>query len=74
MVSAHTWWVGSRRRNGRGVLERDAMRIQFKEAPYSLPPQVVQDAWMYGIDLTKAYELKLDIPSVIGNKVFVVRI
>jgi hypothetical protein len=74
MVSAHTWWVGSRRRNGRGVLERDAMRIQFREAPYHLPPQVINGAWMYGIDLPAAFELGLDIPNTISNKVFVDRI
>lgn len=70
---AHSWWVMSRRRSGRGALERDAIKAQLKEAPYSVPPQAVSDAWMYGIDLAKAVEAGLDIPSKIPDRVFVVR-
>jgi len=74
MVTAHTWWVGRRRHDNRGALERDAMRIQFKEAPYAIEPQVIRDAWMYGINLGKTHDLGLDVPSTISDKVFVVRI
>ena len=74
MAPTHTWWLASRRRQGRGALERDAMRMQFKEAPYSVEPQVISDAWMYGIDLTKAHELGLDVPLTISEKVFVIRL
>jgi hypothetical protein len=70
---AHSWWVSSRRRSGRGALERDAIKAQLKEAPYSVTPQVVSDAWMYGIDLAKAVEAGLDIPSKIPERIFVVR-
>lgn len=70
---AHSWWVTSRRRSGRGALERDAIKAQLREAPYSVPPQVVSDAWMYGIDLAKAVEAGLDVPSKIPERVFVVR-
>lgn len=73
LTPAHSWWVGSRRRSGRGALERDAMKAQLKEAPYSVSPLVISDAWMYGIDLQKAAEAGLDIPTRIADRVFVVR-
>ena len=73
LAPAHAWWVSSRRRQGRGALERDAIRAQLKEAPYSVTPQVMNDAWMYGIDLQKAADAGLDIPVKIPDRVFVVR-
>jgi len=73
LAPAHSWWVASRRRSGRGALERDAIRAQLKEAPYSLAPQVVNDAWMYGIDLQKAVDAGLDIPVKVSDRVFIVR-
>ena len=74
LASVHTWWLASRRRQGRGSLERDAIRAQLKEAPYSVKPQVVNDAWMFGIDLSRANELGLDIPSKLSDTTFVVRL
>lgn len=73
LAPAHSWWVTSRRRQGRGALERDAIRAQLKEAPYSVPPQVFDGAWMYGIDLQKAVDAGLDVPVKIPERVFVVR-
>lgn len=73
LTPAHSWWISSRRRSGRGALEREAIKAQLKEAPYSVSPQVVSDAWMYGIDLAKAAEAGLDIPTKIPDRVFVVR-
>ena len=73
LAPAHSWWVSSRRRQGRGALERDAIRAQLKEAPYSVPPQVLNDAWMYGINLQKAADAGLDIPVKITDRVFIVR-
>ena len=73
LAPAHSWWVASRRRSGRGALERDAIRAQLKEAPYSMPPQVMNDAWMYGIDLQKAVDNGLDIPIKVPDRVFIVR-
>lgn len=73
LAPAHSWWVAARRRQGRGALERDAIRAQLKEAPYSLPPQVLNDAWQFGIDLHKAADAGLDIPQSIPDRVFIVR-
>jgi hypothetical protein len=70
---AHSWWITSRRRQGRGALERDAIRSQLKEAPYSVTPQVLNDAWMYGVDLQKAYEQGLDIPVKITEQAIILR-
>lgn len=70
---AHSWWVMSRRRSGRGALERDAIKSQLLEAPYSVSPQVVSDAWMYGVNLEKAVEAGLDVPLKIAERVFTVR-
>lgn len=71
---AHAWWLASRRRQGRGALERDAIRSQLKEAPYSVTPQVLNDAWMHGIDLAKAQETGLDVPSRFNETTYVVRL
>jgi hypothetical protein len=73
LAPAHSWWVSSRRRQGRGALERDAIRAQLKEAPYSVPPQVLNDAWMYGINLQQAADAGLDVPVKIPDRVFVLR-
>jgi hypothetical protein len=73
LAPAHAWWVSSRRRQGRGALERDAIRAQLKEAPYSVSPQVLNDVWMYGVDLQKAADAGLDVPTKISERVFVVR-
>jgi len=74
LAPAHTWWITSRRRSGRGSLERDAIRMQLKEAPYMLDGQVVRDAWMYGIDIQKAYDNGLDIPLKLSGATFTMRI
>lgn len=74
LTPAHTWWITSRRRSGRGSLERDAIKMQLREAPYSLNGQVVNDAWMYGIDLQKAYDSGLDVPLKISQAMFKMRL
>jgi len=73
LAPAHSYWVSSRRRQGRGALERDAIRAQLKEAPYSVVPMVMNDSWMYGIDLQKAVDAGLDIPTKVPDRVFIVR-
>lgn len=73
LAPTHSWWIASRRRQGRGSLERDAIRAQLKEAPYSVVSQVVNGAWMFGVDLAKASELGLDVPIKISDRAFVVR-
>jgi len=73
LAPAHSWWLSSRRRSGRGALERDAIKQQLKEAPYMTEPHVVNDAWMLGINLKVANEIGLDIPTVISDRQFVVR-
>jgi hypothetical protein len=63
LSSAHNWWLSSRRRQGRGALERDAIRSQLREAPYALEARLVEGIWMYGVDLVNAQELGLDVPA-----------
>lgn len=63
LASSHSWWMASRRRQGRGALERDAIRAQLKEAPYTVDAKVIDSTWMYGVGLVKAQELNLDVPS-----------
>lgn len=65
LASAHSWWLASRRRQGRGALERDAIRAQLKEAQYVREPMMIENTWMYGIDLHTAQELGLDVPSAL---------
>ena len=60
--AAHSWWMMSRRRQGRGALERDAIRTQLKEAPYGLPLAVFHGIPMVGVSLEKAVEVGLDVP------------
>jgi len=66
LASSHAWWLTSRRRQGRGALERDALRAQLGEAPYALEPIVLNSMWMYGVDLQKAQEAGLDVPTQMG--------
>jgi hypothetical protein len=74
LASAHSWWMASRRRQGRGALERDAIRAQLKEAPYTLDAKVLNSTWMYGIDLTKAQQAGLDIPNMMNVQEITVRL
>jgi hypothetical protein len=67
LSSAHSWWVASRRRQGRGALERDAMKSQLLESTYVREPKVINSTWMYGIDLQKAQDAGLDIPSILKS-------
>lgn len=73
LAPAHSWWISSRRRQGRGALERDAIRTQFREAAYAVAPQVKNDAWMYGINLQAAVDNGLDIPAKLSERTFVMR-
>jgi hypothetical protein len=63
MAPAYGDWVYSRRRQGRGTLEQDSMKTQIAEAPYYVLPTVHSGVWMYGVDLRKASESGLDVPS-----------
>ena len=73
LTPAHTYWLTSRRRQGRGALERDAIRSQLREAPYSIPSQMIENVWMYGVDLNKAVETGLDVPEAFSDRSFTVR-
>jgi hypothetical protein len=66
LASSHSWWMAGRRRQGRGALERDAIRAQLKEAVYGVEPKVVANTWMYGVSLNKAQEMGLDVPNQLG--------
>lgn len=63
LSSAHSWWMTSRRRQGRGALERDAIKAQLLESGYVREPKVIADTWMYGVCLQEAQDAGLDIPS-----------
>lgn len=65
LASVHNWWVYQRRRQGRGVLERDALRGQLLESEFIEPPKLVaeRNVWMYGINLQAAHDAGLDVPS-----------
>lgn len=63
LASAHNYWMTSKRRQGRAVLEREAIRNQIKEASYFIGAQALNGVWMFGISLTKAFELGLDLPG-----------
>lgn len=68
LSSAHSWWLASRRRQGRGGLERDAIRTQLKEATYMTEPKLIDNAWMYCVQLPLAQEMGLDVPSVVSKR------
>lgn len=70
---AHSWWLASRKRQGRTGLEKDALRAQLQEAPYSLPAKTFYGAYMMGIDLAKAQAAGLDVPDQIITKEFRMR-
>lgn len=63
MSSAHSWWLGMRKRQGRGGLEREAIIKQLLEQPYYIKPEVRNGVIMYGVDLKIAYNLELGVPS-----------
>jgi hypothetical protein len=73
LSSAHSWWLSARRRQGRGALERDAIRSQMKEAPYIREPKVIEGTWMYGVSLVAAQESGLDVPDYINTRELKVR-
>lgn len=68
LAPAYDDWVISRRRQGRGTLERDAMRTQLQEAPYYVPPQVQSGVWMIGVNLSIAAENGLDVPAAMNSR------
>jgi hypothetical protein len=73
MASAHNYWATSRRRQGRAALERDAIRNQIKEATYFIEARAIDGVWMFGIDLQKAFDTGLDLPSHINLASITVR-
>jgi hypothetical protein len=73
LSSAHSWWLAARRRQGRSGLERDAIRAQIKEAPYALAPKLLKNTYMLGVDLGKAQEVGLDLPSAFNSRSMTVK-
>lgn len=73
MAPAHSWWLASRRRQGRGGLEREAIKAQLAEAPYYVAPRVVNGAWMVGVQLEKAQLAGLDVPAELNVHEITVR-
>lgn len=70
LATAYAWWSIQRRRQGRAVLERDAILSQIQESEYYVEPQVIDKKWMYGLDLQKAYDAGLDVPTTIDVHTF----
>jgi hypothetical protein len=68
LASAHSWWVSVRRRQGRGALERDAIKSQLAEAPYYAGAKVFDGTPMLGVSLAKAQEAGLDIPDHVNKR------
>jgi hypothetical protein len=68
LAPAYDDWVMSRRRQGRGTLEKDAMKTQLSETPYQVPPQVMNGVWMFGVHLERASRNGLDVPSVMNSR------
>lgn len=66
ITPAYDEWVAFRRRQGRTVLEKDAIKSQMLEAPYQETAHVVDGVWMHGVNLTKAFESGLDVPSAMN--------
>ncbi len=74
LAGAHGWWISNRRRQGRGALERDAIRSQLRESPYLAPSKTIDGIYMFGIDLIKAQDFGLDVPARITARIFKVTI
>jgi hypothetical protein len=70
LTPAHSWWLRGRRQQGRGALEKDAIRTQLKESVYSTDSKVIDGTYMWGIDLTRAQEVGLDVPAFMNVREF----
>ncbi len=68
VTPAHSWWLGQRRRQGRGGLERDAILAQLKEATFGTGGALRQGIWMHGISLEQANKEGLDIPNRLSSR------
>lgn len=67
LASAHTWWVRQRHLAGKSVLERDAIRIQLREADYFLGTANDDGTLVYEVDLKKATEIGLEVPEQLNS-------
>lgn len=63
---AHDWWVYKRIREQRGTLELMAIRTQLEESQYCEGRKVIDQTLMFGINLTKAVSVDLDIPNFLN--------
>jgi hypothetical protein len=68
LSSGHSWWIGRLRHQGKVALEREAIRAQILEAPYSLGIKTIAGYMLFGIDLPKAQHYGLDLPTTISRK------
>lgn len=68
LAPAYDDWVMSRRRQGRGTLEKDAMKTQLSEAPYQVPPHALGGVWMFGVNLEIAVRNGLDVPTTMSSR------
>lgn len=74
LATSFNWWLRSRRMANQSSLDRDAIRIQLTEregtskGQYTLAPKVVDGVWCYGVDLLRAFDSGLDIPSNLNQR------
>lgn len=68
LSSAHGWWIGRLRHQGKVALEREAIRSQILEAPYSLGIKLIGGYTLFGINLPEAHHYGLDLPQSISRK------
>ncbi len=68
LTPAHHWWTRQRRSRGSASLGRDAIRTQLREleTEYTIAPKRVEGHWCYGVNLTKASKLGLDVPETLA--------
>lgn len=61
--TAASWYEVIMKRRGLVTLGRDALASQLEEAEYIVGRSIIESRWCYGIDLAKAVDSGLDIPS-----------
>lgn len=75
LATSHMWWMKMKRGSSQTLLDRDAIRDQLDErnirkgdkGQYIISPKAVQKTWCYGVDVKRAAEAGLDIPSEIDE-------
>jgi len=75
LATSHMWWMKIKRGSIQTLLDRDAIRDQLDErnikkgdkGQYVVSPKAVQKTWCYGVDIGRAAEAGLDVPSELDS-------